>query len=198
MAASALLPHRQVVQARGLLWASDRVANEEIARRCDVDSDTLRRWRSRFAEQGADGVGRIATDRGRMPSLPADTVEEVLKLTRKERPADGSTHWSTRSLAARVGIRKDAVAKIWADHNFKPWKVETFEISNDPHFDDKLIDVVGLYLGPPPGVGVQLRREDPASGAGPNPAVAADEARAGRHHDLMTTSATAPSTCSPR
>jgi transposase len=149
MAVSTLLLHRQVVQARGLLWASDGVANEEIARRCDVDSDTVRRWRSRFAEQGADGVGRIAKGRGRKPSLPAGTVEEVLRLTRKERPADGSTHWSTRSLAARVGIGKDAVAKIWADHNLKPWKVETFKISNDPHFEDKLVDVVGLYLNPP-------------------------------------------------
>ena len=141
MGVSTLLPHRQVVQARGLLWASDGVANEEIARRCDVDSDTVRRWRSRFAEQGADGVGRIAKGRGRKPSLPAGIVEEVLSLTRKERPADGSTHWSTRSLAARVGIGKDAVVKIWADHNLKPWKVETFKISNDPHFEDKLVDL---------------------------------------------------------
>jgi transposase len=59
------LPHRQGVQARGLLWASDGVANEEIARRCGVDSDTVRRWRSRFAEQGVAGVGRIAKGRGR-------------------------------------------------------------------------------------------------------------------------------------
>jgi transposase len=149
MAASTSLPHRQVVQARGLLWASDGVANEEIARRCDVDSDTVRRWRSRFAEQGVPGVGRIAKGRGRKPGLPVGTVEEVLRLTHKERPADGSTHWSTRTLAARVGIGKDAVAKIWADHNLKPWKVETFKVSNDPHFEDKLVDVVGLYLNPP-------------------------------------------------
>ncbi|MDR3654987.1 MAG: helix-turn-helix domain-containing protein, partial [Mycobacterium sp.] len=60
MAASRSLPHRQVVLARGLLWASDGVANEEIARRCEVDSDTVRRWRSRFAEHGTGGVGVIA------------------------------------------------------------------------------------------------------------------------------------------
>ena len=70
MAASTSLPHRQVVQARGLLWACDGMANEEIARRCGVDSDTVRRWRSRFTEQGTDGVGRIAKGRGRKPSLP--------------------------------------------------------------------------------------------------------------------------------
>lgn len=51
-------------------------------------------------------------------------------------------------MAARVGIDKDAVAKIWADHNLKPWRAETFKISNDPHFEDKLVDLVGLYLDP--------------------------------------------------
>ena len=71
MAASSVLPHRQVVQARALLWAADGVANEEIARRCGVDSDTVRRWRSRFAEKGVDGVGAIAKGRGRKSWLPA-------------------------------------------------------------------------------------------------------------------------------
>lgn len=149
MAASALLPHRRVVQAKALLWAADGIANEDIARRSEVDSDTVRRWRARFAEQGIAGVGRIAKGRGRKSSLPPGTVEEVLRLTHKEKPADGSTHWSTRTLAARVGIGKDAVAKIWADHNLKPWKVETFKVSNDPRFEEKLVDVVGLYLNPP-------------------------------------------------
>lgn len=149
MATSTSLPHRQVVQAKALLWASEGMANEEIARRSEVDSDTVRRWRSRFAEQGVAGVGRIAKGRGRKSSLPPGAVEEVLRLTHKEKPTDGSTHWSTRTLAARVGIGKDAVAKIWADHNLKPWKVETFKVSNDPRFEEKLVDVVGLYLNPP-------------------------------------------------
>src|SRR6478672_6156579 len=86
MAASTVLAHRVVVQARALLWAADGVANDEIARRSGVDSDAVRRWRSRFTQQGVDGVGRIAKGRGRKPSLPAGTVEEVLRLTREERP----------------------------------------------------------------------------------------------------------------
>ena len=143
------MPHRAVVQARGLLLAADGVANQEIARRCEVDSDTVRRWRTRFADKGVDGVGVIAKGRGRKPSIPAGTVEEVVRLTHQERPADGSTHWSTRSMAAHVGIGKDAVARIWADHGLKPWKIETFKISNDPRFEEKLVDVVGLYLNPP-------------------------------------------------
>ena len=149
LATSTSSPHRQVMQARGLLLACDGVANEEIARRCGVDSDTVRRWRLRFAEQGITVVGRIAKGRGRKPSLPVGTVEEVLRLTHSERPLDGSTQWSTRTLAARVGIGKDSVAKIWADHGLKPWRVETFKVSNDPRFEEKLVDVVGLYMDPP-------------------------------------------------
>lgn len=149
MAASTSLPHRQVVQAKALLWAADGVANEEIARRAGVDSDTVRRWRRRFVEQGSAGVGVIAKGRGRKSNLAPGTVEEVLRLTHQERPADGSTHWSTRTLAARVGVGKDTVAKIWADHNLKPWRVETLKVSNDPRFEEKLVDVVGLYMNPP-------------------------------------------------
>jgi len=143
------LPHRAVVQAKGLLLAADGIANQEIARRCEVDSDTVRRWRTRFADKGVEGVGVIAKGRGRKPSIPAGTVEEVVRLTHKELPADGSTHWSTRSMAAHVGIGKDAVARIWADHGLKPWKIDKFKISNDPRFEEKLVDVVGLYINPP-------------------------------------------------
>ncbi len=149
MSRSTSLPHRTVVQAKALLLAADGVANEEIARRAGTDSDAVRRWRKRFVEKGPAGVGTIAKGRGRKPSLPVGTVAEVLRLTRHERPADGSTHWSTRTLADRVGIGKDSVAKIWADHNLKPWRVDTFKISNDPDFESKLVDVVGLYLNPP-------------------------------------------------
>src|SRR5471030_1744458 len=149
MAGSTALAHRQVVQAKALLWAADGVANQEIARRCGVGSDAVRRWRTRFAEKGVEGGGVIAEGRGRKSSLPAGTGGEVVLLTHKELPADGSTHWSTRSMATRVGIGKDAVAQIWADHNLKPWRVDTFKISNDPRFEEKLVDVVGMYLNPP-------------------------------------------------
>src|SRR5215472_12311833 len=154
MAASTSLPHRKVVQARALLWAGDGVSNQEIGRRSGVDSDAVRRWRARFGEKRVDGVGVIGKGRGRKPSLPAGTVAEVLRITQHERPADGSTHWTTRTLAAKLGIGKDAVARIWSDHNLKPWRVETFKISNDPQFEEKLVDVVGLYVNPPDGAAV--------------------------------------------
>src|SRR6266545_3365089 len=149
MAASTALPHRTVVQAGALLLAAEGVSNEEIARRSGVDSDAVRRWRVRFAERGIAGVGAIAKGRGRKPGLAEGTVAEVVRVTCQEKPGDGSTHWTTRSLAKRFGIGKDAVARIWSDHNLKPWKTETFKLSNDPDFERKLIDVVGLYLNPP-------------------------------------------------
>ena len=149
MARSTSLPHRQVRQATALLLAGEGVANEEIARRSGVDADTVRRWRGRFAERGVDGVGVIAKGRGRRSWLPEGTVAEVVRVTQQEKPANGSTHWTTRSLAERFNVGKDTVARIWSDHNLKPWLVKTFKLSNDPNFEEKLVDVVGLYLNPP-------------------------------------------------
>jgi transposase len=149
MATSTSLPHRQVLQAKALLWAGDGVANQEIARRCQVTPDAVRRWRTRFAEQGVDGVGKIAKGRGRKSPLTEGTVAEIVRVTCQEKPTDGGTHWTTRLLAKRFGLGKDTIAKVWADHNLKPWKVSTFKVSNDPNFEAKLVDVVGLYMNPP-------------------------------------------------
>jgi transposase len=149
MTRSTSLPYRQVVQARGLLLAADGVANEETARRCATTANTVRRWRARFAEVGIDGVGVIAPGRGRRSWLAEGTVEAVVYDTLHAGPDDGSTHWTTRLMAARHGIGKDSVARIWRDHELKPWKVDTFKVSTDPQFEAKLVDVVGLYMDPP-------------------------------------------------
>jgi transposase len=149
IARSTTLAHRVVKQANALLWAADGVANEEIARRSGVDADTVRSWRRRFAATGVAGVGKIAEGRGRKPILAEGTVAEVVRVTCNELPEDGSTQWSTRTLAKRFGIGKDTVAHIWRDHNLKPWKQATFKLSDDPDFEDKLVDVVGLYMDPP-------------------------------------------------
>jgi transposase len=91
----------------------------------------------------------IAEGRGRKSWLPEGTVAEVVRVTLAESPADTSTHWSTRTLAEHLGIGKDSVARIWRDHNLKPWRTEVFKLSEDPDFEAKLVDVVGLYLDPP-------------------------------------------------
>ena len=149
IASSPSLSYRAVRQAKGLLDAADGLANEEIGRRRGVSANTVRAWRASFADRGVAGVGVVAAGRGRKPWLPEGTVAEVVRVTLTETPADTSTHWTTRTLAARLGISHDAVAKIWRDHELKPWKVDTFKISNDPRFEEKLVDVVGLYLDPP-------------------------------------------------
>ena len=146
MAMSTSLPHLQVLQAKALLWAGDGVANEQIARRCQVTPDAVRRWRVRFVEQGVQGVGKIAKGRGGKSPLAEGTVAEIVRVTCQDKPDDGGTHWTTRMLAKRFGLGKDTIAKVWSDHNLKPWKVSTFKISQDLNFQAKLVDVVGLYL----------------------------------------------------
>src|SRR3954449_7031734 len=86
MAGSSVLPHRQVIQAQGLLLAADGVANEEIARRCATTPNAVRRWRARFAEAGVGGVGVIAAGRGRRSWLPHGTVEAVVADTLHAKP----------------------------------------------------------------------------------------------------------------
>jgi len=149
MARSTSLPHRTVVQARALLLAADGVGTNEVARRCGTTNDSVRGWRRRFEVDGVEGVGRIAPGRGRKSWLPEGTVAEVVRITLEEKPDDTSTHWTTRSLADRLGIGKDTVARIWRDHKLKPWRVETFKLSKDARFEEKLVDIVGLYLNPP-------------------------------------------------
>ena len=143
------LPHRSVLQAKGLLMSADGVAIYEVARACDVSSNAVRRWRRRFEEGGIDSVGAIAPGRGRSSWLPEGTVAEIVAVTMNELPDDGSTQWSTRTLATRLGVSKDTVARVWKDHGLKPWKTDTFKVSSDPHFEEKLVDVVGLYMNPP-------------------------------------------------
>jgi transposase len=120
MARSFSSPYRAVVQAKALLLAADGAANYEIARRLGVASNSVRTWRRRFEECGTSWVGTIAPGRGRRSSLPAETVTEVVRVTREEPPKDGSTRWSTRALAEHFGIGKDSVARIWRDHACKP------------------------------------------------------------------------------
>ena len=124
--------------------AADGVANEEIARSCGVTSDTVRRWRSRFVQSGLAGVGLVAKGRGRRTTLPAATIAEVLRLTLHEQPGHGATAWSTRAMAARVGIGKDAVARIWAQHDLQPHRSRLREPQGPRDGSDRGKDAVLL------------------------------------------------------
>lgn len=100
-----------------------------------------RRWRARSVAR-CHAPGRLRTTR------QAANVEQVVRITLEETP-EGATHWSTRTLAAHLGTNATAVARIWRAHGLKPHRVKTFKLSNDPHFIEKLEDIVGLYLDPP-------------------------------------------------
>jgi Homeodomain-like domain len=144
VARSAFLPHRAVTQARALLLAGDGVSIYETARQLRVASNSVRAWRRRFEREGLAGVGRIAEGRGRTSWVAAEVEAAVVNDTLHVRPDDGSTQWSTRTMADRYGIGKDTVARIWRKHDLRPWKIDAFKVSDDPDFEAKLVDVVGM------------------------------------------------------
>jgi transposase len=141
-------PHRQVQRARALLRAADGVANMRIAEQVGVSPSTVQAWRARFAEEGVSKLGKVRPGRGRKAAIPQSKIDEIVELTRNSTP-EGETHWSCRSMAERVGVSKDTVQRVWAARGLKPHLVQTFKLSNDPAFEEKLVDVVGLYLAPP-------------------------------------------------
>lgn len=141
-------PHRQVLRAKALLMAADGEANIRIAEEVGVTPVTVRAWRQRFSVDGLGGLDKIREGRGRKPSIPEETIAEIVRLTTTTTP-DGATHWSCRTMAKRVGISPATVQRIWSDLGLKPHRVETFKVSHDHAFEEKLIDVVGLYLNPP-------------------------------------------------
>jgi transposase len=135
------------LRARIVLAADEGLKNTEIARRLGVAHSSVRKWRNRFAEHGLDGL----TDEprpGRPRTVSDEQVEEVIVKTLETTPKD-ATHWSTRSMAAEVGLSQSAVSRIWRAFGLQPHRQDTWKLSKDPLFIDKVRDVVGLYLDPP-------------------------------------------------
>jgi transposase len=128
--------------------ACDGFANPRIASEVGVSAATVGNWRERFGEDGLKQFSAVRPGRGRRPSIPAEMVEEIVRLTLRETPP-GETHWSCRTMAARAGVSSSTVQRIWSARGIKPHRVEAFKLSNDPKFEEKLVDVVGLYLNPP-------------------------------------------------
>jgi transposase len=137
-----------VQRAEALLLAGDGIANTQIAQRVGVKAATVRAWRTRFAEEGLAKLGKVRAGRGRKSSIPQDKIEQIVELTRNSKPV-GHTHWSCRTMAKQVRVSPATVQRVWAARGLKPHLVKTFKLSNDPRFEEKLIDVVGLYLAPP-------------------------------------------------
>lgn len=148
LAASRTATVREAQRAKVLLMAAEGVANTVIAEQVGITTVTVRSWRRRFIEQGLKKFGQVAPGRGRPPQISQAKIDEIVDLTLNSTPA-GETHWSTRSMATKAGVSKATVQRIWAARGLKPHLVKTFKLSNDPRFEEKLIDVVGLYLNPP-------------------------------------------------
>jgi transposase len=139
---------RLVLRARIILLASEGKPDLEIARLLSVVPRTPARWRARFLRAGIAGLQQDARRPGRPRSITAETEARVIRQTTQSKPPH-ATHWSTRSMAAAVGISEASVRRIWHAHGLKPHRVQTFKLSNDPQFAEKLEDIVGLYLNPP-------------------------------------------------
>ena len=148
LARSTSRPYGEVRHAKALLLAADGVPNSQIAERVGVGRGSVLAWRSRFEAGGVERIGKVAKGRGRKRSISQETIEMVVHDTLHSTPP-AETHWSCRSMAAHAGISKATVQKIWSSRGIKPHLVRTFKLSNDPRFEAKLVDVVGLYLDPP-------------------------------------------------
>jgi len=148
VARSSTAAHREVLRARVLLAAADGVANSVNAAAQGVTPVTVRSWRRAFEADGLANWGKVAPGRGRKASIPEETIAQIVTLTKTTRPK-GHTHWSCRTMAEHVGVSKDTVQRVWSELGLQPHRVESFKVSNDPQFTDKLVDVVGLYLDPP-------------------------------------------------
>ena len=133
-------------RARILLLAAEGVSNTEIAECVGVARQTVLSWRARYVRAGLDGLAD-APRSGRPRRLDhSKIVAATLKPPPKK---SGVTHWSSRLLAARLGVSNTTVARAWRDYGIRPWKLETFKFSTDPELIAKVTDVVGLYLAPP-------------------------------------------------
>ena len=135
------------VRSRIVLAAAEGMSTSAVARRLDVSVGTARRWRARFVGEGLGGL--LDEPRPGRPRTVADEqVEAVITRTLETTPKD-ATQWSTRSLAAELGMSQSAVSRIWRAFGLQPHRQDSWKLSRDPQFIDKVRDVVGLYLDPP-------------------------------------------------
>jgi transposase len=139
---------RIVCRAKIVLAAARGLLNQEIAAELEVSPNKVGRWRSRFAENRISGIVKDLPRGGRPRSEDGAVESLIIERTTQSKPSN-ATHWSTRSLAEELGLTQSMVHRVWKANGLKPHLVKTFKLSNDPHFEEKLRDVVGLYLNPP-------------------------------------------------
>ncbi len=160
---------RTALRARIILRCAEVELNDQVASELKVCAATVCKWRGRFVRERLQGLGD-APRSGPPRSISDRAVESVITKTLESKPARG-THWSTRSMAKQAGLSQTAVGRIWRAFGLKPHLRETFKLSTDPFFVEKVRDVVGPVPGPArEGHRPVRRREEPGPGAGPHPA----------------------------
>lgn len=145
-------PVRLVERSKIILLAADDIPNYQIAEKLSIDVNKVGRWRNRFAESGFAGIEKDlprGNNHGGKNSADQEKLRsKIIRVTTQQKPKDG-THWSTRSLAKELGLNHSFVNRVWREVGLKPHLSAQFKVSNDPAFEEKLRDVVGLYLSPP-------------------------------------------------
>src|SRR5688572_28431434 len=135
------------LRARIALLCAEGLSNKDVAHRVGASAAMVCKWRKRFLAKRLDGI--FDEPRPGAPRTITDAqVEKVVVRTLESRPAD-ATHWSTRSLAAKTGLSRSSIHRIWKSFGLQPHREETFKLSTDPLFVAKVRDIVGLYLNPP-------------------------------------------------
>ncbi len=141
-------PHRLILRSRIVLRAGDGMQNKDIASELRVRPETVALWRARFLSYRIDGIQKDAPRPGRNPGISRTKVDKIIDLTLHTK-TPGSTHWSTRTLAEEVGVSNATIARIWKSHRIQPHRENRVKLSRDPEFNEKVRDVVGLYMNPP-------------------------------------------------
>jgi len=141
-------PQSIAIRAKIILLAADGLSNVKIAREANVTRPTVILWRERFKEGGTEAITTILPGRGHPVTYTTEKVQSIVEATTQTKPP-AATHWSTRSMAKAQGISKATVQRIWSAHGLQPHRTQSFKLSTDRHFTEKLTDVVGLYLNPP-------------------------------------------------
>jgi transposase len=135
------------LRSRIVLKCAAGLSNKEVAEAVGVTASSVGKWRSRFCELRLEGLSDDPRP-GRPPSITAEQVEDVLVATLESTPVN-ATHWTRASMAKRSGLSKSTIGRIWRTFDLKPHRTDTFKLSSDPLFVEKVYDVVGLYLNPP-------------------------------------------------
>lgn len=141
-------PSRLVIRARLVLAAADGKTNKQIVQELELDPRTVGLWRRRFALLHLAGIEKDAPRPGRKPRLDTEVTKAIVVKTLRTKPR-GRTHWSTRTMARAVGVDHVTVHRIWRRYGLKPHRTQSFKLSRDPRFVEKLMDVVGVYQNPP-------------------------------------------------